>query len=136
MKMSMPLEIANERTHATAFIRTSAFVSASKSIIVSMVAQTRVNFFFNFWRASVLFVGPLMPLFWTFGDICPGFQSQGGSPHLHVLFACTQQNTRIDLWCNILLTPWQPSHSHPQTYKQALVGLKTGIYRACCCLTV
>ena len=32
-----------------------------------------------------LFVGPLIPLFWTFDDICPGFQSQCGSPppHLH-----------------------------------------------------
>ena len=24
-------------------------------------------------------MGPLIPLFWTSGDICPGFQSQGGS---------------------------------------------------------
>ena len=22
------------------------------------------------------------PLFWTSGDVCPGFQSQGGFPHL------------------------------------------------------
>ena len=28
------------------------------------------------------FVWPLMPLFWTSGDACPGFESQGGSPHL------------------------------------------------------
>ena len=25
-------------------------------------------------------MGPLIPLFWTSGDVCPGFQSQGGSP--------------------------------------------------------
>ena len=25
------------------------------------------------------FVGPLIPLFWTSGDVCPGYQSQGGS---------------------------------------------------------
>ena len=31
-----------------------------------------------FWRTRVLFVGPLIPLFWTSGDICPGFQSQVG----------------------------------------------------------
>ena len=24
-------------------------------------------------------MGPLIPLFWTSGDVCPGFQSQGGS---------------------------------------------------------
>ena len=30
-------------------------------------------------------MGPLIPLFGTFGDICPGFQSQGGFPCLHAL---------------------------------------------------
>ena len=34
-------------------------------------------------RTQVLFVGPLIPLFWTSGDVCPGFQSQGGFPCLH-----------------------------------------------------
>ena len=24
---------------------------------------------------------PLIPLYWTSGDVCPGFQSQGGFPH-------------------------------------------------------
>ena len=32
---------------------------------------------------QVLFVGPLIALFWTSGDVCPGFQSQGGFPRLH-----------------------------------------------------
>ena len=31
----------------------------------------------NFFK--VLFVGPLIPLFWTSGNVSPGFQSQGGS---------------------------------------------------------
>ena len=34
------------------------------------------DFFFfvsNFWRISVLFVEPLIALFWTFGEISPGF---------------------------------------------------------------
>ena len=38
-------------------------------------------FFFckkKFWRTWVLFVGPLIPLFWTSGDISSGFQSQSG----------------------------------------------------------
>ena len=30
----------------------------------------------------MLFVGPLILLFWTFGDVSPGFQSQRGSPHM------------------------------------------------------
>ena len=28
-------------------------------------------------------MGPLIPLFWTSGDVCPGFQCQGGFPCLH-----------------------------------------------------
>ena len=28
-------------------------------------------------------MGPLIPSFWTFGDACSGFLSQGGFPHLH-----------------------------------------------------
>ena len=45
---------------------------------------------------SVLFVGPLILLFWTPGDICPGFQSQGS---LACLFACIQWIPQIHLWC-------------------------------------
>ena len=42
-----------------------------------------------FWRSSVLFVLPLLSLFWTSGDIWPGFQSQGGFPSLYAsLPAC------------------------------------------------
>ena len=29
------------------------------------------------------FVGPLIPLFWTSGDVCPGSERQGGFPWLH-----------------------------------------------------
>ena len=28
-------------------------------------------------------MGPLIPCFWTSSDVCPGFQSQDGFPHLH-----------------------------------------------------
>ena len=38
--------------------------------------------FKNICRTHVLFVGPLIPLFWTSDDVCPGFQSQGGFPRL------------------------------------------------------
>ena len=40
--------------------------------------QRYVHFFFNFWRTWVPFVGPLIPLFWTSGDISSEFQSQSG----------------------------------------------------------
>ena len=32
-------------------------------------------FFKKIWRVSILFVGLLISLFWTSGDVCPGFQS-------------------------------------------------------------
>ena len=41
------------------------------------------SFSLNFWRTSFLFVGPLISLLWTSGDICPGSHSQDGSPCLH-----------------------------------------------------
>ena len=41
--------------------------------------------FFNFWRTSVFSVESLVPLFWTSGDIYPGFQSHGGPPCLHAM---------------------------------------------------
>ena len=40
--------------------------------------------YFNCWRKSVLFVGPLIPLFWTSGDICTGFHKPMWMTCLHV----------------------------------------------------
>ena len=47
-------------------------------------------FFIFKLRISVCFVGPLISLFWTSGDVCPGLQSQAGSlacvlPRLHAM---------------------------------------------------
>ena len=45
-----------------------------------------MRFVFKFFlRTFVLFVGPLVPLFWTSGNIS-GFQSQSGQPYLHLVF--------------------------------------------------
>ena len=41
-------------------------------------------------RRVVLFVGPLISLFWTSGDVCTGFQSRHGSPGLHALLLCNE----------------------------------------------
>ena len=30
------------------------------------------------------FLGPLVPLFWTSGDVCSGYQSQSGQPYSHL----------------------------------------------------
>ena len=37
---------------------------------------------FTFFLKKVLFVGPQAPLFWTSGDVSPGFQINVGSPHV------------------------------------------------------
>ena len=61
----------------------------AKTYVTVQRFKISTSIFFNFWRTSVLFVGPLMPLFWTSSDVCPGFQSQGGFPHLQAsLPAC------------------------------------------------
>ena len=55
-------------------------------------------YFLNiFWRTWVLFVGPLIPLFWTSGDVSPGFESKGGS--LACVLCCLHaMNSEIHLW--------------------------------------
>ena len=44
--------------------------------IISFPNENLLLSFFNFWRTSVLIVGSL---FWTSGDVCRWFQSQGRS---------------------------------------------------------
>ena len=44
-----------------------------------------ISFFKNFLENISPFVGPLIPLFWTSGDVSSGFQSQNGQPYLHLL---------------------------------------------------
>ena len=65
-------------------------------------------FFQNFWRTWVLFVGPLIPLFWTSGDIYPGFQSQVGSLACMLPCLCTTDSWDSPL-VQHLLTSWWPA---------------------------
>ena len=83
------------------------------------------------------FVGLLIPLFWTSGDVCPGFQRKGQSPDLgtlspvhNIIFRFTSGGIPAGLWAASMAT--ELFCSHPHTCKQALVGLKTWIYQACC----
>ena len=74
------------------------------------------------------FFGATDTLFWTFGDICSGFQSQGGSPHLHALSPASNGFFRFTSG----LAPAQllaasmtaiPFSIHILAYIQVLVGL-------------
>ena len=50
---------------------------------IAKTKSTHVYFFiFNYWRSSALYMGSLISLFWTYGDVCPGFQRQDGLPSL------------------------------------------------------
>ena len=44
-----------------------------------------INLFLKFLADISPFVGPLILLFWTSGDISSGFQSQNGQSYLHLV---------------------------------------------------
>ena len=48
---------------------------------------TLINSYDKLIETEVLFVGPLIHLFWTFGDVSCGFQSQNGQPYSHLVEA-------------------------------------------------
>ena len=82
------------------------------------------------------FVGPLIPLLLTSGDICPGFESQGGSSVAYFVARITMDSSDSPL-VQHLLTFWWPalqlSHFDPHTCTfrlyiiQEFVGIKPGI---------
>ena len=80
----------------------------------------------KFWRTSVRFVGPLIPLLWTYSDVCPWFQSQGDplACVLHYLHATKSSDSPL---VQHPLTSWRPSHFDPHTCPKALVGLESRI---------
>ena len=61
-----------------------------------IMVTERIGWYF-FWRTQVLFLGPLMPLFWTSGDVYPGFETQGGSLACVLSRLCDPE---IHFWCN------------------------------------
>ena len=57
--------------------------------------------FKNFLLDTCPFVGPLIPLFWTSGDVSSGFQSQSGFCLIWTLWRCTWYTfPEIHLWCD------------------------------------
>ena len=53
-------------------------------------------------------MGPLIPLFWTSGDVS-GFQSQSGQPYSHLEEAYVLNVPEIHLWCD---TCWPLGSQH------------------------
>ena len=54
-------------------------------------------------------MGPLIPLFWTFGDISSGFQSQSGQPYSHLAEAYTIYVPCVSPLVRHLPTSWRPT---------------------------
>ena len=82
-------------------------------------------FFLNFWRTWVLFVGPLIPLFWTSGDVSSGFQSQSGFCLIRA-YVLRYTFPEIHLWCN---TCWPLGSQHgswdvSSTYLRGIGGTR------------
>ena len=53
---------------------------------------------FTSMRTSVLFVGPLIPLFWTSGNVCMGFKARV-NPLFASFVSCVKCIPQIHLWC-------------------------------------
>ena len=73
------------------------------------------------------FVGYLIPLFWTSVDICSGFQSLDGFPHLHAsLPTCNRffRFTSSAIPADFLVASMVAEPFRPRTFAQALVGLE------------
>ena len=67
----------------------------------------QVRIFFKFWWTRVLLVGPLMPLFWTYGDAVQGFKARV-DPSLACFLACVQWILKIDHRCDTCDTFFLP----------------------------
>ena len=88
---------------------------------VCMRAQLACWFF---WRTSVLFVKPLIPLFWTSDDVSSGFQRQSGSLTI-VLRRLYAMDSSDSPPARHLLTSWRQGHFDPRTYVQLTCKTKT-----------
>ena len=64
------------------------------------------EFFQKNWRTQVPFLGSLIPLFWTSGDVCPECQIQGGFLACVRCHLCAMDSSDSPLVLH-LLTSWQ-----------------------------
>ena len=77
----------------------------------------RIVFFFqSFWRTHVLFLGPLVPLFWISGDVSSGFQSQSGFCLIRIAEANVMYLPQDPPLVLHLLTSWKPARSWSCTH--------------------
>ena len=59
---------------------------------------TSSNFLKKILGNTSSFLGPLIPLLWTFGDVSSGFQSQSGQPYSYLVEVICYTFPKIHLW--------------------------------------
>ena len=99
-----------------------------RKTLVLPPSLSTVYFFFFKWRSQVLFVEPLIRLFRTYGDACPGFQCQDGFPHLCASFPVHNRFLRFTFDAtpaDLLTTSMAAGLFHPYACEQALVWLES-----------
>ena len=118
---------------------TNNFTWFPPSLITNIQVWWPVLRFFKkrFWRRSVLFVGPLIPLFCTSGNVSPGFQSQGGSPFLYALLPICNRILRFTSGVTPvdLLVASMTVELFQSIYLQTSIGEAWVWDLLCCCLT-
>ena len=88
-----------------------------------------------FWKTSILYGGSLIPLFWTSGDICPGFQSQGGFSCLHALLPTCNEFIRFTPGTTVdFLVASMVAELFQSTYLHTSIG-GAQVQDQACCLT-
>ena len=85
--------------------------------------QRESNFFLGslvkkIWSTSILFVGSLIPLFWTCGDICPRFQIQDDSPMWMLRSLHTMVNFFSKQKVHGIVTPIETELSMSPSFKE------------------
>ena len=109
-------------------LETQLKVTSCERCVPLVIGSSHLYVFKHILRTSIHFVGLLIPLFWTSGDFCLGFQCQGGSPHLLLCHLHATDFLDSPLVLHLLISRWPSCFYHLLAHLQALVGLESGIY--------
>ena len=91
-------------------IRWGFLQSLSTSLFLCITVVGSLFYLFkNYLVDRCPFMGSLIPLFWTSGNVSSGFQSQSGQPYSHLVGACTCRFPEIYFWCD---TCWPLDDPH------------------------
>ena len=63
-----------------------------------------------FWRTLDIFMGPLIPLFWTSGNVLPRLQGQIGCQACMLYCLCVRDSSDLPLVQHLLVSWWPALH--------------------------